>query len=858
MPLPPGLSTVTVSGTAVAPGTGDPLIGRIIFTPDVQQIVDLNSGSLITGSITVEPDALGHYSATLLAPDSDGISPALWTYKVEMDFIGADPNVFHVALTKTTPTVNMTDLVHTGPVPGKTVGTATVDGNLMVTGNIYAGGDAPGGPLANTVTPETSFSQAASAGTGATYARGDHTHGTPAPPALASTVTAETAFGLAASAGTASTYARGDHTHGTPIPPTGWLNVLNYGAVADGAGPTPTDNTPKIQAAIDAAGQGGVVYIPPGHYRLASPLVLTLGVTLRGGGWSPHFVPRTNMTTSFLRPATGGGFTGNTLIQVSPAPVNGSYLDSAYGGGPRIEGLAFNGKSTTNAASGPIAAISIGSGVKDVGVRNAAIWEFTGDGIAADNGAGMIFENLTVSTNDGNGFNLTTTTTGGATDVDLINCYSQGNGGDGFVLVNPNAVTMSGCRAEFNAGYGYNISGISYSLVLLGCNTDRSGKHGFHLTAVDGGRLPLLIGCQAKRDGSSTGTWAGFNLQGTNSTTQSPGAVFQGCSTYVGRNDDNTGNRSPAYGIQTANTRRVQVSGGWIEGTTSAYNDTSFAISKAAGITQATVDPTTGVQTISNSDRLDINGSTGATRALRYFSRSLGERWEARVNSTSESGSNAGSDFQLARFSDAGTEIDAPLTVFRSTGEANFAKALSSNGPALGMPTPLAANGYAAWTSDPLVAGSSASATTGGVLLLNALAISRSTTLTKGYINLSAAAVTPTAGANWMGLYNFAGTLMGSADISSLITSTGLITATFSSSFAVTPGMYWLALLFNCTTNPSPFRAPSALLASMNGNLTVSTLRVANNSTGLTAMPSSITPASNGQASAQAFWAAVS
>jgi len=84
-----------------------------------------------------------------------------------------------------------------------------------------------------------------------------------------------------------------------------WLNVLDFGAAADGQTPDPTDNTGPFQDAIDAAGQGGIVYIPPGQYRLGSPVVLTLGVTLRGAGWSPHFAPRTNMTTSYLRPGLG-------------------------------------------------------------------------------------------------------------------------------------------------------------------------------------------------------------------------------------------------------------------------------------------------------------------------------------------------------------------------------------------------------------------------------------------------------------------------------------------------------------------------------------------------------------------------
>ncbi|MFF1701336.1 glycosyl hydrolase family 28-related protein [Streptomyces sp. NPDC058252] len=631
------------------------------------------------------------------------------------------------------------------------------------------------------------------------------------------------------------------------------LNVKDHGAKADDT----TDDSQAIQALIDTAPQGAVVYLPPGKYRLAAPLRVSNGVTLRGGGWNPHFVPRTNMVAAYLRPATAGNFVGNSLIIVNPAPVNGPYIDSAFGGGPRIEGLALNGKNVTNSTGGNIAAISISSGVKDVAVRNVSIWGFTGDGIYSDNGAGMQFRNVVISTNGGVGFNITSTTTGGATDVDLIECYSQGNGGDGFILKNPNAVSMMGCRSEWNAGYGYNFTGLNFSLVMIGCNTDRSGKHGFHFNCLDGGKLPLLVGCQAKRDGANAGTWAGFNFQGTDGTTQAPGAVLSGCSTYVGLNDDSTGTRSPAYGIQTQFTRRVQISGGWVEGTSAAYNDASLCISKASGVVQNTVDISTGVMTTSNSDRMDINGATGATRALRYFTRGGGERWEARTNSTAESGSNAGSDYQIARFNDAGTEIDVPLTVFRSTGEAKFAKSLSSDGPALGQPTPITANGYTTWTGDPELAQTSNSAAPGGTLLLRMMFISRSTTITKAFIQTATGSTSPTTAQNWVGLYDINGNLLGSADITSQVSVAQFITATFSSGIPVTPGKYYLALLFNGTTNAAPYRSAGSLIAAMNGNVTANNYRACTNGSGLTALPATFTPANNSQSNAQAYWAAL-
>jgi hypothetical protein len=44
-------------------------------------------------------------------------------------------------------------------------------------------------------------------------------------------------------------------------------------------------------------------------------------------------------------------------------------------------------------------------------------------------------------------------------------------------------------------------------------------------------------------------------------------------------------------------------------------------------------------------------------------------RWSITLgNSTTEAGSNAGSDFTLDRYNDAGTYIDSPIAIARSTG----------------------------------------------------------------------------------------------------------------------------------------------------------------------------------------------
>ena len=58
------------------------------------------------------------------------------------------------------------------------------------------------------------------------------------------------------------------------------VNVLDFGAVGDGV----TNDTVAIQAAIDAAPQGGAVYIPNGTYVINDAIIVNKAVTIYGDG----------------------------------------------------------------------------------------------------------------------------------------------------------------------------------------------------------------------------------------------------------------------------------------------------------------------------------------------------------------------------------------------------------------------------------------------------------------------------------------------------------------------------------------------------------------------------------------------
>lgn len=66
-----------------------------------------------------------------------------------------------------------------------------------------------------------------------------------------------------------------------------------------------------------------------------------------------------------------------------------------------------------------------------------------------------------------------------------------------------------------------------------------------------------------------------------------------------------------------------------------------------------------------------LNGPASAYRSITYNTNGS-RRWDAGTSNTPESTGEAGSDFFINRFSDAGTYIDTPFSITRSTGTTNI------------------------------------------------------------------------------------------------------------------------------------------------------------------------------------------
>ncbi|HEY1878437.1 MAG TPA: hypothetical protein VGG68_00745 [Caulobacteraceae bacterium] len=97
------------------------------------------------------------------------------------------------------------------------------------------------------------------------------------------------------------------------------------------------------------------------------------------------------------------------------------------------------------------------------------------------------------------------------------------------------------------------------------------------------------------------------------------------------------------------------------------YDDTGVFINPVLTLTRSTGAALFNNSLQVNGGALYINGGAASNRGLWYQSSGVA-RWLVDVTNTAESGSNAGSDFAIYNYSDAGAYISTPLSITRSTG----------------------------------------------------------------------------------------------------------------------------------------------------------------------------------------------
>ncbi|GGU52506.1 hypothetical protein [Streptomyces lavendofoliae] len=161
MPLPPGLSAVTVTGTYKHPD-GTALKGKVLFTPEPAILTSATHGTLLLGTVEAVPDVNGLVSVTLLATDDADVTPTGWTYRVQERWYDAPGRSYPLSLPAAAPTVDLADVAPTAPATGEYV---------VVTGP--AGPQGPAGADGSNADAEAYTDAAVSAHAAATDPHGD-------------------------------------------------------------------------------------------------------------------------------------------------------------------------------------------------------------------------------------------------------------------------------------------------------------------------------------------------------------------------------------------------------------------------------------------------------------------------------------------------------------------------------------------------------------------------------------------------------------------------------------------------------------------------------------------------------------
>ncbi|WP_399142146.1 glycosyl hydrolase family 28-related protein [Streptomyces sp. NBUA17] len=352
---------------------------------------------------------------------------------------------------------------------------------------------------------------------------------------------------------------------GQPGTALGWLNVLDYGASGDDS----TDDTVAIQAALDACPMGGIVYLPAGAYRTSAPLTIPPAVTLQGTHTNLMTVPGLVDPPCYIKPLPS--FVGGAVISFLDE-IDGGY--STISAEHRIVSVMIDGSDLTEPGTDGIRARG---NIQNVQLRDVTIRRVTGAGVHTEFNGGFYpyswrLTRVMVDNTGWHGFAFEV-----MTDISLMDCQAIGCGASGFEIANAANSHAVGCRAEWNVGDGWHITGDwatgtgSGGMLVSGCSTDRNGANGFLIDAT-GNPVLQFENIHTRRDGRNNGAgggnYAGFACNGATVP------VIVGLLTcYPGVDDDGTQENSPQFGARVTGCTYVSVDAGFLHADTAGWSD---------------------------------------------------------------------------------------------------------------------------------------------------------------------------------------------------------------------------------------------------------------------------------------------
>lgn len=308
--------------------------------------------------------------------------------------------------------------------------------------------------------------------------------------------------GVAAAAGVA--LARASSVEAMGLTPMRAFDVKDFGAAGNGS----ADDTGSIQDAVDAAAKrGGIVFFPPGTYRVRT-VGLKTGVHVRGSGIDATVLRLDDSADGPVFESEGfGNLTGTdsaggiTAFSIRDLTIDGNKTENKSGSGLRIYGFGYE-----------LTEIVVHN-CKDHGIYSE--WGSTGS--IGDNSHEMDarFSGVRTHTNDGAGVLFL-----GPHDSLFANCLAFHNGAAGFHFTG----VSHGCQltnlhswgAEQDVGFRLDALAISCS----NCYGDLDGGTGVLITQNEclwiGGRI---IGSRGEGDteeiGVSIGSTSSAGVSGT-------------------------------------------------------------------------------------------------------------------------------------------------------------------------------------------------------------------------------------------------------------------------------------------------------------------------------------------------------
>lgn len=381
------------------------------------------------------------------------------------------------------------------------------------------------------------------------------------------------------------------------------------------------------------------------------------------------------------------------------------------------------------------------------------------------------------------------------TDVTLIDCQAIGCGANGFEIANAANSQMIGCRAEWNNNTGIHITGD---------------------WATGTGSGGMLIGdCSTDRNG--------HNGVLVDAVGHGP---IQIDNLHTRRDGRNNGAGGGGYAGLKIDGAQIPV----IVGLVTCYPGTDDDGTQTSS-------PQYGVR-VEDSDLVTIE--TGTLHAA--------------TAGFSDGGGNTGLRLGpniLERVGSTAAPVDQPARGWVSAGP------LDADRGALGTAQP-GDHGLAAWAFDPGLCTNSSPAVNGTVYLTK-LRVARDVVIDTVYWWVGAAAATPTAGQNAVGLYAADGTRLATTNVDGVVTSTGLKATAITPQTLAAGAFVWVAMVFNAATPPSLARMAglAGLGPAVNVGLTADQYRFAIAATAQTALPATITPGSNAAPAFGGPWAAI-